>query len=162
MSGAERVPGTTYAQRVRQLEEQGLTTSDAQGAADVENQAEPFAFDPEHPADNMPRGRFDAGAPAIDTPARRLGTWSQACGGTNMVRVDGVLWSWSTSPRLQKNGAAIGRVYSQARGELTRDVCAYKIDAGGRVEWLPAELRSVLPGGATAGAGGEDSLEVTV
>lgn len=151
-----KVAGMTYAQRIRQLEEEGLSTSDAQAAADVENQAQPFAFDAEHPADNMPRPT------PIDSPARRLQAWSQACGGTNMVRVDGVLWSWSTSPRRLKNGAAIGRVYSQARGELTRDVCAYKIDAGGRVEWLPAELRSVLPGGATAGAGGEDSLEVTV
>ena len=43
----------TYAERVRELEEEGLTTSDAQGAADVEMlQGRVFEFDPEFPLDN--------------------------------------------------------------------------------------------------------------
>ena len=90
----------------------------------------------------------------IDTPARRLQTWAEICkgGATNVVKVEGVSWSWTTQPRLQKNGAAMGRVYAQRRGELTRDVGGYKIDAGGRVLQLPAALRAVLPGGLEAEA----------
>ena len=43
----------TYIERVRELEEEGLTTSDAQGAADVElMQGRVFDFDPEYPLDN--------------------------------------------------------------------------------------------------------------
>ena len=47
----------TYIERVRELEEEGLTTSDAQGAADVElMQGRVFDFDPEAPLDTwLPR-----------------------------------------------------------------------------------------------------------
>ena len=42
----------TYADRVRQLEAEGLCTSDAQGAADAEQmQGRAFDFDREHPLD---------------------------------------------------------------------------------------------------------------
>lgn len=45
----------TYADRVRELEDEGLTTSDAQAVADAEQmQGRRFDFDPEHPADNLP------------------------------------------------------------------------------------------------------------
>lgn len=44
----------TYAERVAELEREGLTTSDAQGVADAEQrQGRRFDFDPAHPADNM-------------------------------------------------------------------------------------------------------------
>ena len=42
----------TYAQRVAELEDEGLTTSDAQGVADVEAmQGRAFEFNPEYPLD---------------------------------------------------------------------------------------------------------------
>ena len=44
----------TYAQRVRQLEAEGLCTSDAQAVASAENvQGRVFEFDPEYPLDNV-------------------------------------------------------------------------------------------------------------
>jgi hypothetical protein len=100
------------------------------------------------------RQAFGLEPPAIDSPTRRLEAWSTVCrgGAANLVEVDGVTWSWSMDPRRQKNGAAIGRVYAQRRGALPQDVGAYKIDAGGRVLQLPAELRQVLPGGLEAEA----------
>lgn len=88
----------------------------------------------------------------IDSADRRLEAWAQTCpGASNMIRVDDVAYSWDTRPRRQKNGAVIGRVYAQARGEITRDIGAYKIAAGGAVLWIPAALRGILPGteGAT-------------
>ena len=44
----------TYAERVRELEDAGLTTSDAQGVADAEQRNNPtrFDFDPNAPLDN--------------------------------------------------------------------------------------------------------------
>lgn len=42
----------TYAQRVAELEREGLTRSDAQAVADAEQSSgRLFAFDPQHPAD---------------------------------------------------------------------------------------------------------------
>lgn len=97
---------------------------------------------------------FGQRAPAIDSPARRLESWSLACtgGAMNTLTLAGVSWSWSTQPRMQKNGAAIGRVHAQRRGEFPRDVGSYKIAADGRVLQLPADLRAVLPGGLEAEA----------
>jgi len=43
---------TTYAERVRQLEDEGLPTSDAQAVADAEQaQGRVFTFDVGHPMD---------------------------------------------------------------------------------------------------------------
>ena len=43
----------TYAERVAELEAEGLSTSDAQGVADVEQlQGREFDFDPRYPLDN--------------------------------------------------------------------------------------------------------------
>lgn len=45
----------TYAERVAELEAEGLSTSDAQGVADCEQmQGRVFDFDPEHPLDSFP------------------------------------------------------------------------------------------------------------
>ena len=104
-------------------------------------------------------------APVIDTPAKRLEAWAMVCAGgaTNVLRVDGVSYSWDTRPRVQKNGAAIGRVYAQRRGELPRDVGMYKLGARGDVLAIPAALAGVLPGaeGAAPASAGEDpQLEV--
>ena len=42
----------TYAERVQELENEGLTTSDAQGVADAEAmQGRAFDFNPEYPLD---------------------------------------------------------------------------------------------------------------
>lgn len=42
----------TYQDRIRELEAEGLTTSDAQGVADVEaQQGRKFDYDPEYPED---------------------------------------------------------------------------------------------------------------
>ena len=42
----------TYQQRIRELEEKGLTTSDAQSVADVEaQQGRVFEYDPAYPND---------------------------------------------------------------------------------------------------------------
>lgn len=107
-------------------------------------------------------------APAIDTAARRLQAYATSTpGASNMLRLGDVLWSWDTRPRRQQNGALIGRVYSKRRGEATRDAGRYKIDAGGHVLQLPAELRNALPGGNTAAidtedqsqSGGSDAIE---
>lgn len=89
---------------------------------------------------------FGLEAPPIDTPERRLAQWEAFANGTNMVRVDDVLYSWDTRPRIQKNGAAIGRIYAQPRGQSPHELGAYKIDAGGRVVWMPTPLQAVLPG----------------
>ena len=44
----------TYAERVAQLEAEGLDTSDAQGVADAEQmQGRVFDFDPQYPMDNV-------------------------------------------------------------------------------------------------------------
>lgn len=90
----------------------------------------------------------------IDSVQRRLQAWAEICrgGAMNLITIDSVSWSWSTEPRIQKNGAAIGRVYRQRRGGLSVDVGSYKIDAKGKVLQLPAELRAVLPGGLEAEA----------
>lgn len=49
----------TYADRVRELEAEGLTTSDAQGVADAEQlQGRAFDFDPAHPLDSAPGPRL--------------------------------------------------------------------------------------------------------
>lgn len=83
----------------------------------------------------------------IDSADRRLEAWGEVGSATNMVRVDDVLYSWDTRPRQQKNGAVIGRVHAQRRGEGTRDIGAYKINAEGAVLQIPAAaLRGVLPG----------------
>lgn len=98
---------------------------------------------------------FDTLPKPIDSADRRLQAWSDAAAiGSNMARVDGVLYSWDTKPRRQKNGAVIGRVYAQNPGGITHDVGAYKIAAGGEVLQVPAALRAVLPGaeGAEASA----------
>ena len=48
----------TYAERVAELEAEGLTTSDAQGVADAEQlQGRAFDFDPAHPLDSAPTPR---------------------------------------------------------------------------------------------------------
>lgn len=98
---------------------------------------------------------------AIRSPADRLAAWSLVGWCTNAVKVNGTHWSWDTQPRLQKNGAAIGRVYRQPRGELARDVGAYKIGADGRVLALPLALREVLPGGLEAAADVDDDQVLT-
>ena len=125
-----------YEDRVRQLEAEGLCTSDAQGVADGEQQ--PAA----------------AATAAIDSPARRLQAWADVCtgGAMNVLELDGVRWSWTRDPRLQRNGAALGRVYAIRRGENARGMGGYKIDADGRVLKLPAALRAALPGGMDAEA----------
>ena len=88
----------------------------------------------------------------IENVIARLHSWALATTGAsiNCLRIDDVEYSWDTKPRLQKNGAAIGRVYAQRRGELTRDIGAYKIAGDGRVLQLPAAVRAILPGGETA------------
>ncbi len=92
----------------------------------------------------------------INSPARRLEAWAEVCkwGATNYLRVDGIGYSWSTLPRLQKNGAALGRVHEWRPGQPPRDIGGYKIDGHGHVLELPAPLRAVLPGaeGAQASA----------
>jgi hypothetical protein len=98
------------------------------------------------------RAQFGSGPKPIDSVERRLQAWAEICrgGAMNLVNVDGVGWSWSTAPRIQKNGSAIGRVYRQRKGGLCVDAGSYKIDAKGKVLQLPAELRAVLPGGESA------------
>lgn len=99
---------------------------------------------------------FGIQAPGIRTPEQRLAAWATIGWCMNAVKIDGAHWSWDTNPRRQKNGAAIGRVYRQPRGELSRDVGAYKIGTDGRVLALPAALREVLPGGLEATAADVD------
>jgi len=103
---------------------------------------------------------FDTLPKPIDSADRRLEAWAHACpSASNVIRVDDVSYSWDTKPRRQKNGAVIGRVYAQGRGEITRDIGAYKIDAGGAVLWIPAALRGILPGTEGAAVGPNDSAQ---
>lgn len=94
-------------------------------------------------------------APSIATVQQRLETWRRVAiaGSDNLIDVAGVLYCWDVRPRIQKNGSAIGRIHMQRRGEVFRDAGAYKIDAGGRVLQIPAELAGVLPGAEDAGSG---------
>ena len=56
----------TYTDRVRELEREGLTTSDAQGAADAEQmQGRVFDFDPRYPLDSVVCARLN---PATSWP----------------------------------------------------------------------------------------------
>lgn len=112
----------------------------------------PEPFDLEAPA---------AGPAPIDTAEQRLASWSTVAqgGAVNMLRVDGVLWSWDAHPRRQKNGALIGRCYAQRRGESPRDLGAYKIGADGRVLQLVDGLRGVLPGGLEAQASADVDVD---
>ena len=58
-NATSRTQSMTYADRVRELEREGLTTSDAQGAADAEQmQGRVFDFDPRYPLDSMPARRL--------------------------------------------------------------------------------------------------------
>jgi hypothetical protein len=58
-------PETPYEARVRELEEEGLTTSDAQGVADAECGAESVGFRCQEPA-----GHEAGGAPTHRSPMR--------------------------------------------------------------------------------------------
>ncbi len=87
----------------------------------------------------------------IDTAACRMHIWSLAAtSGANVLRAGDVLYSWDSRPRRQQNGALIGRVYAQRRGESPRDIGGYKIEPDGRVSRCPAELAGVLPGAENA------------
>jgi hypothetical protein len=95
-------------------------------------------------------------APApIDSADRRLIAWRLACnadtGCDNLVSAGDTVYAVDLHPRRQKNGALIGRVHAQRRGEPFRDIGAYKIAANGDVLAIPSEIADVLPG--TAGAG---------
>lgn len=93
---------------------------------------------------------IDPGKP-IDTAACRMHSWSLAStSGSNILRVGEVIYSWDSRPRRQQNGALIGRVYAQRRGESPRDIGGYKIEPDGRVSRAPAELAGVLPGAENA------------
>lgn len=108
------------------------------------------------------RRTFGIGPKPIDTAARRLEAWAQACaaGATNVITVDGVSYSWDTHPRQLQNGALQGRVYAQPRGAISHDIGGYKIAAGGTVLKVPAALRSTLPGAAAASSS-EDQGETS-
>ena len=55
----------TYADRVQQLEGEGLNTSDAQGVADAERMGgREFDFDPQYPLDSAPMPRLQPKASA--------------------------------------------------------------------------------------------------
>lgn len=101
---------------------------------------------------------FGLERPPIDTAARRLEAWNNStASGGNVVRVRDVSYSWDARPRRQKNGALIGRVYAQARGEGSRDVGSYKIDHDGVVVHVPAALRGMLPGSELASASTDEA-----
>lgn len=87
-------------------------------------------------------------APAVDTAQLRLETWSALClrGATNMLTVDGVSYSWEAHPRREANGALVGRMYAQSRGQGCRYLGEFRIGADGQVLQCPAELAGVLPG----------------
>lgn len=90
----------------------------------------------------------------IDTALRRLHSWALVAigGSVNLVRVDGVTYTWEARPRTLKNGALQGRVFAQRAGDAPRDIGGFKIDAGGRVLQIPAPLARVLPGAELAAA----------
>lgn len=83
--------------------------------------------------------------PKLDPIHARLASWATG-GADNTRRVGDVLYSWTAHPRLQQNGAGLGRVYAQRRGESPVDIGGYKIDKDGNV--------LEFPGGAVRGAFG--------
>jgi hypothetical protein len=103
-------------------------------------------------AEDLARIRADRAAAAeIRTAEQRLDAWaiaacSEGAGGSNVITVDAITYSWDARPRRLQNGALQGRVYAQARGETPRDIGGFKIDGRGRVVHLPRELAGVLPG----------------
>lgn len=107
---------------------------------------------PESPTLAQLREAFGIQDKPIDTALRRLHTWAlvSIAGAINLVKVDGVIYSWDARPRRLKNGALEGRVYAQRRGEAPRDIGGFKIGADGHVLKIPPELAAVLPGCANA------------
>lgn len=91
----------------------------------------------------------------IDSADRRLEAWRLACnantGCDNLVRDGDTVYAIDLQPRRQKNGAVIGRVHAQRRGEGFRDVGSYKIAGDGQVIEIPlGVLAGTLPGAETA------------
>jgi hypothetical protein len=86
--------------------------------------------------------------------AGTLAAWKDAArsstGGDNLLRIDGVSYSFDAHPRALGNGALMGRTYRQRRGELSQDIGGFKIEPDGRVSAIPAELRDALPLAAPA------------
>lgn len=95
-------------------------------------------------------GPFTIGQPM--TARDTLREWGLCCrgGAQNLLNVGGVLYSWTFEPRVQKNGALVGRVHRQTRGDYPHDIGSYKIEPDGRVSVLPAALRDVLPGAGSS------------
>lgn len=79
--------------------------------------------------------------PTLDPIHARLASWATG-GFDNTRRVGDVLYSWTAHPRLQQNGAGLGRVYSKKRGESPVDIGGYKLDAGGNILEFPDAARA--------------------
>lgn len=86
--------------------------------------------------------------------AATFASWEALCqlGATNMVTLDGTSWSWTANPDRLQNGALRGRVYSHRKGELMRDVGAFKIAADGSVVAPTAFMAVLMVLGNTADA----------
>lgn len=83
--------------------------------------------------------------PKVDAIRARMDSWANG-GAENTRRVGSLLYSWTTNPRVQQNGAVIGRLYAQRRGELDRDIGSFKIDRDGNVLAFPGAARADFPG----------------
>lgn len=78
------------------------------------------------------------------------GSWLQVCiasgGSSNGFRgPDGTWYYLDSTPRHLQNGAIVGRVHAQRRGEPMVDVGAFKIAGDGQVVQVPAEIAALLP-----------------
>jgi hypothetical protein len=83
---------------------------------------------------------------ALATWAAWLATCADSGGSMNGFRgADGAWYYVDAMPRQLQNGAIVGRVHVQRKGEGMADIGAFKIAPDGRVVQFPEEVAALLP-----------------
>lgn len=83
--------------------------------------------------------------PALVTLAALADIARASTGSENCIRQGEYLWSFDAHPRELANGALMGRVQRQRRGESSQDVGGYKIDAAGVLVEAPDGFLGLIP-----------------
>ncbi len=83
---------------------------------------------------------------ASTTWAAWLFTCASCGGASNGIRGNDGTWYYiDTAPRRLQNGAIVGRVHVQRRGETMADIGGFKIAPDGQVVQVPQEVATLLP-----------------
>lgn len=83
---------------------------------------------------------------ALATWAAWLATCAESGGSMNGFRgADGTWYYLDAAPRQLQNGAIVGRVHVQRKGEGMADIGAFKIAPDGLVVQVPEEVAALLP-----------------